>query len=65
MAKTIKLDDLAKLDPGGVNKVAAVLGEDAKMTMQAAKDVDKALKSLSAAESAMKKGLSEAKEIED
>ena len=65
MAKTIKAGDLAKLGPGGLKKVAAALGQNAKTTMQASKNATAALKSLSAAEKAMKKRLSELKDFED
>ncbi len=65
MAKTIKAADLAKLGPGGLKKVAAVLAQDAKSTMQAAKKAGAALKSSSAAESAVKKGWSEMKDFEE
>ena len=65
MLKKLKGIDFAKLTPAQMKKVAAVLAQSAKKTKQASSGTVTALKSISAAKSAMKTGQDELIDVED
>ena len=62
---TIKPQDLEKMSPDMMKKVAVALAKSAKQTKQASQGADAALKSLSKAKLAMKSGQKAIKDFED